>query len=79
MTIAKYVLVVCALSSYGCASIATDPLEENRTPGAEDVARALGCTEEEIAICVGANCKLDDYSCVDREEARGMFGGGQPH
>ncbi len=52
----------------GCAVDDSRPLQ--RDPGATEMARVPDCAENEIAICISTNCTPEDYSCVDREDAR---------
>lgn len=56
----------------GCAGDTSKPLQ--RDPGAREMARVLGCAENEVAICVDTNCTPEDYRCVHREDARQMLG-----
>ena len=76
MTIAKCMLIVCAFSSYGCASTPDDPVERTRMPSPEEAASVLNCADDEIAICIQTNCELEDYACASREDARKLFKAG---
>lgn len=55
-----------------CAVDKSQPLK--RDPGPQKMAEELGCTEQEVALCVEVDCRPEDYSCVNREDARRILG-----
>ena len=65
------------LSLCGCSSTETQPREKHRYPTAQEAANVLGCTEDEVAMCIEINCELDEYRCADSDDVRKMFKAGE--
>ena len=55
-------LVACLIGVVGCASTETDDesyvADRKRTPSAQEAARVLGCTEDEVAVCVQTKLRV---------------------
>jgi hypothetical protein len=74
----RFVLVSAACLALG-ACAASDPRTSARltqtTPA--EAARALGCNDDEVAVCMDSNCELEEYYCAPREDVRKMFKAGE--
>ena len=55
----------------GCAT--GEPIERDRDPDIREIARALGCSSTQVAVCVEVNCDPEDYVCAERGEMRDLF------
>lgn len=81
MKLSKCLLVVGVFALAGCATTETESDEyyadRKRSPSAEEAARALGCADDEVALCIQTNCELEEFQCVYREDARQMFRAGE--
>jgi hypothetical protein len=53
------------------------PVDPVREPGIEQIAEAIGCTSEEVAVCIEVNCDVEDYQCAARDDVRRMFKAGE--
>ena len=70
----KLWLVICFVGMAACAS--TESADHQREPDVEDIARALGCKSEEVAVCIDVDCKPEEFYCADRNDIREMLGAG---
>lgn len=69
MSILRRALIFLALY-LGLAACASDGMIERRVElDADELARALGCTIDEIPFCTAANCRAEDYYCVEKGRA----------
>jgi hypothetical protein len=66
-----WLVLLCSVALSACAN--SEPLDRQVQSDTEDIWRALGCTQDEIAFCVGTNCRPDDYQCVDKGKVRSLF------
>jgi hypothetical protein len=55
------------------ACAGTDPNYRTPTPGAAEVAKLIGCSTDEVAVCIEVNCELEDWQCSPRDDVRHMF------
>ena len=62
------VVVICLTA---CAS--TEPNYRTSEPSAAEVAKAIGCSSDEVAVCIEVNCELEDWQCSPRDDVRQMF------
>ena len=80
-TLGKSLLAVCLFSVFGCANTGTEEdthrADRVRPASAEQAARMLGCTHDEVAVCIQTNCELDDYYYTNSEDAKRMFRAGE--
>jgi len=80
-TLSKSLLVVSLFSLIGCASTDTesDSYTANRmkSPTAQEAARVLGCSHDEVAICIEVNCEIEEFQCAAREDVKRMFKAGE--
>jgi len=56
-----------------CATTDTELREQHRYPTAQEAAIRIGCSEEQVAMCVAINCELEDYYCSNSDDVRKMF------
>ena len=42
-----------------------------------EIAQAIGCEPDEVAVCIEVNCELDEYKCSARENVREFFKAGE--
>jgi len=66
--------LLCLLQLGACATEET----RDRPPeiGDEAISQQIGCTEDQVAICIDVDCGPDDWACADRSSLRDMF---SPH
>lgn len=62
-------IVVTCLTA--CAG--TEPNYRTSEPSAAEVAKAIGCSSDEVAVCIEVNCELEDWQCSPRDDVRQMF------
>lgn len=60
-------LVACANSG---------SVEKKREPDITQIAQELGCTSDQMPVCIEVNCEPEDYRCADRGDVRDLFGAG---
>ena len=74
-------LVVSLFSVLGCASNETedDSYFVNRTKivSTDEAARILGCSHNEVAVCIQTNCEIEEYYCAPRDDVKKMFRAGE--
>ncbi len=63
----KPILLLLSAFLVACASDAR--FDRPPQPDIRDIARAIGCTDDQVAVCVSTHCQLEDYQCVERERA----------
>lgn len=61
----------CMSGLAGCAG--NDPLGRPLQPDENDMAQVLGCTSDQIAVCIEVSCRPEHYRCTDRGDVRDMF------
>lgn len=66
-------IAFAALGLGACSGTETQPRDQHRYPTAQEAANALGCSDEEIAMCIEINCELEDYRCANKDDVRKMF------
>lgn len=80
-TLGKSLLAVCLFSLFGCANTGTEEdtyqADRVRPASAEQAARMLGCSHDEVAVCIQTNCELEEFYCANSEDARQMFRAGE--
>lgn len=64
-------LLLCVSALFACAS--SEPPDRQSAPGIEEIKRALGCSLDEIAVCVDVNCEPDDYVCADKASVQDLL------
>jgi len=67
-------LVACATGEP--ANRQSEPAMEERAmaePDMEEIRRALGCSSDQVAICIDADCEPDEYVCGENVELRNLF------
>ena len=70
--ISKTVLLLTSfLVLAGCAT--GEPADREARLDEESIARAVGCTSDQVAVCVAVNCELEDYVCAEKGELRSLF------
>ncbi len=69
--IRKCLLIIFAASLVACAS--TEPNSRTPEPTAAEVAKLIGCTSDEVALCIEVNCEIEEWRCADRNDVRDMF------
>jgi hypothetical protein len=70
--------VFIAMATTGLAACAgTEPAAREKDPDVEQIAREIGCTSEEVAICIGVNCEPEDFYCTNRADVRKLFKAGE--
>ncbi|MEM7502609.1 MAG: hypothetical protein AAF417_11225 [Pseudomonadota bacterium] len=42
-------------------------------PTVAEIARDLGCRNDEVAVCIEVNCRPDQFTCVPRDRMRDMM------
>lgn len=42
-------------------------------PTVAEIARDLGCRDDEVAVCIEVNCQPEQYTCVPRGRVRDMM------
>ena len=65
--------ICCIVGLGGCATTEPEPRDQHRYPTAQEAAISLGCSDEQLAMCIGINCELEDYYCADKDDVRKMF------
>lgn len=56
------------------ACAAGAPGDRIRNPDINEIARELGCTSEEVAVCVDVNCEPHEYQCAHRSDVKALLG-----
>ena len=70
--ISKSVLpLIGSLVIVGCAT--GEPVNREANLDDEGIARAIGCTSDQVAVCVAVYCELVDYVCAEKGEMRRLF------
>jgi len=64
-------LAICLIGLTACAS--SEPNEQAREPSASEVAKLIGCSSDEVALCIEVNCELEEWRCANRNDVRDMF------
>ena len=57
-----------------CAS--SEPTTLRREPSASEVAKLIGCSSNEVALCIEVNCELEEWHCANSNDVRDMFKAG---
>ena len=55
-----------------CAS--GEPVARERSPDLLEVARALACAPEEVAVCVDVSCEPHEYQCAHKADVKALLG-----
>jgi hypothetical protein len=71
---ASLALGACATSDPRTSTSTSTQLTQT-TPA--EAARALGCIDDEVAVCMDSNCELEEYYCAPRDDVRKMFKAGE--
>ena len=65
-------LLLCLAVLGACATPA--PVDRQREPRVDEIARALGCAADQVAVCIEVNCEPQDYVCAARGDVKELFG-----
>ncbi len=68
-------LALAGIGLAACAGTETAPREQD--PDIEQIAREIGCTPEEVAVCIDVSCEPDEFYCADRTDVRKLFRAGE--
>jgi hypothetical protein len=72
----KLLLLVAGITGLsGCAS--TDGAARDREPDVSQIAKTIGCRQDEVAICIEVNCEPEEYYCTNRGDVQDMFKAGE--
>ncbi len=63
--------MLCLATLSACAT--EEVLDQPPELGGEQISQRLGCTEDQVAICIDVDCGPDDWACTDRASLREMF------
>ena len=55
----------------GCAT--SETVNREPKPDLRQIAQALGCTKNQVAVCIDVDCDAEDYVCADKTEMRELF------
>ncbi len=64
--------VVCVTTLIACA--ARQPVDRQADLDVAGIAKALGCTDDEVAVCVDVNCEPHEYRCANRADVKALLG-----
>ena len=67
-------LAILVASLTACAG--SEPTARTRDPSASEIAQIIGCSPQEVALCIEVNCELEDWRCADSNDVRDMFKAG---
>jgi len=68
-------LMACLVALAACAG--SEPVNPSGEARIEEIAKSIGCTSDEVAVCIEVDCKPEDYYCAAREDVRKMFKAGE--
>jgi hypothetical protein len=66
------VQLLCIAALAACAS--HDPVERQPDADIAAVAKALGCSDDEVAVCVDVNCEPREYRCANKADVKALLG-----
>lgn len=52
------------------------PVDQRDEASDGEIAQALGCTPDQVAVCTDVNCEPDEFSCMEREDAKRLLRAG---
>ena len=69
-------LTLAILFAYLTACAGSEPTALAREPSASEIAKLIGCSPQEVAMCIEVNCELEEWYCADSNDVRDMFKAG---
>jgi hypothetical protein len=69
-------LALAILFAYLTACAGSEPTALGREPSASEIAGLIGCSSQEVAMCIEVNCELEEWYCADSNDVRDMFKAG---